>query len=122
MTTMTLPTPVATIPKTRVEAETLAKMRIAVHIDTEVLHPEVARRKANVWLLMYAGNLLGAEEPELILNEGLFWRMDVVLTSPQRGFIGKVGKLCVNALSGEVLTSDTLAEDLQASADALIID
>lgn len=36
----------------RVDLKPLPKMRITVHIDTEVLDSEVARRKANVWLLM----------------------------------------------------------------------
>jgi hypothetical protein len=120
MTTMIVQTPPTTIPKMVAEAETFAKMRIAVHIDTEVLHPEVARRKANVWLLMYVGNLLGAENPELTLKGQLWWRMDVVLTSPKRGHIGTVGKLYVDALSGEVEASETLSEELQNNADALV--
>lgn len=97
-----------------------AKLRIAVHIEAEVLDPEVARRKANVWLLMYAGNLLGAENPELVINHGLRWRVDVILTSPKRGHIGKVGHLCLDAITGEVMATETLPEELRANADALI--
>jgi len=96
------------------------KLRIAVHIEAEVLDPEVARRKANVWLLMYAGNLLGAENPELVINQGLRWRVDVILTSPKRGHIGKVGQLCLDAITGEVMATETLPEELRANADALI--
>lgn len=120
MTTMTVSTSAAPIPQSASEAEKLPKMRIAVHIDAEVLHPETARRKANVWLLMYAGNLLGAEDPELILKDRLIWRMDVVLTSPIRGYIGSVGRLCVDATSGEVLASDVLPKELQQNANMLV--
>ena len=50
------------------KANQSTKMQVSVHIDTEVLDPEVARRKANVWLLMNVGNLLRADDPELILT------------------------------------------------------
>jgi len=95
------------------------KLHIAVHIDAEVLDGEVARRKANVWLLMNAGNLLGAENPELVLHHALMWRVDVILTSPSRGHIGKVGQLCLDARTGEVFATATLPEELKVSADAL---
>jgi len=97
------------------------KLRIAVHIEAEVLDPEVARRKANVWLLMYAGHLLRADYPELILESGqiLMWRYDVVLTSPRGGDIGKIGKIRVLATTGEVLASESLHEELLVNAQAL---
>jgi len=98
-----------------------AKLRIAVHIEAEVLDPEVARRKANVWLLMYAGHLLRADYPELILDSGqtLMWRYDVVLTSPRGGDIGKIGQIRVLASTGEVLASASLSEELLVNAQVL---
>jgi hypothetical protein len=49
---------------------------------TEVLDSEVARHKANVWLLETVGNLLGAENAELIMDGPLRWRYDVILGLP----------------------------------------
>jgi hypothetical protein len=122
MTTMTLPTPATEIPESVTAAQTAAKMRIAVHIDTEVLHPEVARRKANVWLLMYAGHLLRADRPELVIepDQDLMWRYDVILTSPKSGDVGKVGQLRVRAANGEVLAPEAYGDELADTADHLV--
>ena len=57
MTIITVPT--KTNRPFRSPNSTEARMQVTVHIDTEVLNPEVARRKANVWLLETVGNLLG---------------------------------------------------------------
>lgn len=115
METMILETPERTADLSHI----MPKMRVAVHIDAEVLDSEVARRKANVWLLTNAGNLLGAKNPELLLQDRLLWRMDVILSSPRRGYIGKVGQLCVDARTGEILSADNLIEEYYTNANAL---
>jgi hypothetical protein len=120
MTTMSVSTPAVTVPKTVAEAQSVTKMRVAVHIDTVVLHPEVARRKANVWLTMYAGHLLRADNPELILKDGLFWRYEVILTSPHGGDIGTVGQIQVKAETGEVVSGESLADELSAQSTSLV--
>ena len=118
MTTMTIPTTVA--PAITTTEALLPKLRIAVHIETDVLNPEVARRTANVWLLLYAGHLLRADNPELILRDGLFWRYDVILTSPHGGDIGAVGQIQVTAETGEVIARESLADELSAQSTSLI--
>ena len=100
-----------------------ARMQVTVHIDTEVLDPQVARRKANVWLLERVGNLLGAENAELVLGEPLRWRFDVILGLPNldhpgSGDLFRVGVIEVNAATGEVLNQLELAGELHASAAA----
>lgn len=115
MTTMVLPIEQMNLPTTK----SPSKLQIKVHIDAEVLDPEVARRKANVWLLLYAGNLLRADYPELILDKDLLWRYTVVLTSPGGGDAGKIGQICVRAATGEVIASESLSRELIANAEAL---
>ncbi len=115
MTTMVLPIEQMNLPTTK----SPSKLQINVHIDAEVLDPEVARRKANVWLLLYAGNLLRADYPELILDKDLLWRYTVVLTSPGGGDAGKIGQICVRAATGEVIASESLSRELIANAEAL---
>ena len=100
-------------------------LRVAVHVQADVLAPEVARRHANVWLLMHAGNLLGAEQPELILGQQLMWRFDVRLAVPRLkplgiGVAGIIGQLHLDAITGEALVSATFVEELQDRADALV--
>lgn len=96
------------------------RLQVSVHIEAEVLSAEAARREANYWLLENVGNLLRADNLELVLGEQLVWRVDIVLTSPTRGQIGVVGRLELDAITGEVLADKTLAEELAPRAHALI--
>lgn len=105
------------------KATTDQTMQIMVNIQAEVLDAEVVRRMANVWLLENAGNLLGAEHPELILGDRLFWRYDVILGIPNldrpgTGELVRVGQIMLDATTGEVQKRETLAEELQGHATA----
>jgi hypothetical protein len=73
------------------QAGDVAHVQINVFVQAEVIAAEAAHRRANVWLLEHAGNLLRAESPELVLGEPLTWRVDVMLTSPRRGTVDWVG-------------------------------
>ena len=99
--------------------EKAERLQISVHVQAEVLSAEVARRRANVWLLEHIGNLLRAESPELVLGDRLVWRADVMLTSPSRGRVGVIGRLELDALTGDVLADESLAEELLPRARAL---
>lgn len=106
---------------TKVKASQSTKMQVSVHIDTEVLDPEVARRKANVWLLMNVGNLLRADYPELILeDEQLLWRYDVLLTRIDYGIVGTIGRIHVQAISGDVIEESKIALGFNTAAVALL--
>ena len=98
------------------------RLQISVHLQTEVVAPEIARRRANAWLLEYVGNLLRAETPELILGERLIWRLDIVLTHPDVGTVGTVGRIEVDATTGEMITDVEKAEELIATVYALVED
>jgi len=95
------------------------RLQISVHIQAEVLSAEVARRWANAWLLKNVGNLLRAESPELVLGDQLTWRVGVVLTSPTRGRVGRVGWLEIDATTGDVAADDALAQEIITRARAL---
>lgn len=88
------------------------RLKVSVHLDAEVLPAETVRRQANVWLLEHIGNLLRAESPELVLREPLVWRLDIVLTSPTKGRVGMIGRLEIDAVTGEVLADETLTQEL----------
>ena len=97
-------------------------MQVMVNIRADVIDPEVARRKANGWLLDNAGNLLAAVTPELLLGEQLQWRFDVVLgvpdlAAPGQGTTQRIGQITVDAISGEVMTAPELAAELQRHRD-----
>lgn len=93
------------------------RMQIVVNVHAEVLDPELARRQANVWLLENAGNLLGAENPELVLGDRLLWRYDVIvgtpsLDQPGYGEAHRVGQITLDAVTGEVQDPATLIRRL----------
>ncbi len=95
-------------------------MHVSVHIQAEVLSAEAARRRANVWLLENVGNLLRAESPELVLDEQLIWRVDIVLTSPAQGEVGLVGRLELDATTGKSISRRDLSSGDDPPCHALI--
>jgi hypothetical protein len=108
------------IPVSSLDAPSAAQsVQVNIHVQAPVVSPELARRRANVWLLEHAGNLLRAETPELIAGEKLTWRLDVVLTSPARGVVGRVGQLEVDPATGDVLADKSLVKEIVAHAQAL---
>jgi len=123
MTVMTVPT--KTKRGTRLRSGSTERMQVKVHVDAEVLEPEIARRRANVWLLETVGNLLGAENAELILSEPLCWRFDVILGLPDldrpgTGDLFRIGMIEVDATTGEVLNQEQLFQELHTSAAAAV--
>lgn len=94
-------------------------LQINLHVQAKVVSPEVARRQANAWLLEHVGNLLRAEAPELVAGDQLTWRVDVMLTSPTRGTVGRVGRLEIDSSTGEVLADKALAQEIIAHAQEL---
>lgn len=102
------------------KTEKADRMQVSVHIQAEVLSAEAIRREANYWLLENVGNMLRADNPELVLGDQLVWRIDIVLTTPTRGQVGVVGRLELDAITGEVLADQTLTEELTPRAHDLI--
>lgn len=102
------------------------RMQVNVYIKADVMAPAMALRKANAWLSMHAGHLLVAENPELVLREPLQWRFDVVYSRPNRQKPGIVqraylGRMHMDAISGEVTEQEQLIKELTANADALAV-
>ena len=121
MTVMTVP--IKTKRETRQRRGAAARMRVKVHIDAEVLDPEIARRRAHVWLLNTVSNLRFAENAELILTEPLCWRFDVILGLPDldrpgTGDLFRIGRIEVDATTGEVLHQEQLSQELHSTAAA----
>lgn len=97
------------------------RIQVMIHVQAEVLDPGIARRRANVWLTMNAGHLLMVMNPELVLEEPLQWRFDVMLSVPQLDAPGtaaqkRIGQIRLNAHSGEVIDATALVEELRANA------
>ena len=112
-------------PKGRTE-HAIDWMQVNVYIKADVMAPALALRKAIVWLSMNAGHLLIAENPELVLREPLQWRFDVIYSLPNRQKPGTalrtyLGRMYMDAISGEVSDQEQLIKELTANADALAV-
>jgi hypothetical protein len=84
---------------------------IAIRATIEV-DAATARRKVTGWLVSEVGNLLMGDDPALVIAERVSWRVPVLLTSPERGVIGQVGTVDVDAQTGDVLSSAELIQEL----------
>lgn len=77
--------------------------------------PEVARRRANRFLTMDVGILIGADEPLLVWGERPVWRFTTNLYLPHMGKVGPVGMIEVDAVTGQVVPPST--EQIQETQD-----
>jgi hypothetical protein len=99
-----------------------AQVDIHIHVSAAVnITPFVARQRANAFSILEISNQLLAETPELVVGERLCWSVPIVLTSPARGVVGKVGEILVDATTGEVLADEEavrrMTEDVRRLAE-----
>ncbi len=86
-----------------------------------LVNENVARRKANRWLVESVSNMLAADEGRLVEHEGQpLWRFGAYVTG--RGHIpwGPIGHVDVDADQGNVLHDDSQTEQLMINARALV--
>jgi hypothetical protein len=81
----------------------------------------VARQKVTRFVVMEISTQLLGEAPELSVGDRLCWAVPVVVTSPARGIVGKVGAIAVDATTGELLvyeeTVRRMADDARRLAE-----
>src|SRR5688500_11124129 len=71
-----------------------------------LLDPQIARRKANGWMVTYVGSVM-AQQPQLKLVEShLVWQFKAFLAIQGQPLLGPVGQVIVDAYSGEVLADE----------------
>lgn len=84
--------------------------------------PDSARRRASGYLGMHVGLLLGASDPQLLLGERPVWKFSVNLHLPSCGYVGRVGAIMVDAITGAVIPlSAATIQQLQERAHDLIV-
>jgi hypothetical protein len=94
----------------------------AIHVDQS---PEinitsfVARQKATRFVITEISTQLLGEMPELRAGDRPYWSVPVVLTSPARGIIGKVGEIAVDAMTGELLVNEETVRRMTEDARRL---
>ena len=73
---------------------------------------QTARRQATAWLASEVGNMLIGGEPQLVIGRHTIWRVPATLTSSERGPLGQVGMVDVDAENGQLLITDDLKEQI----------
>ena len=79
---------------------------------------EVVKDLAADFLLMKVGNLLMVGEPSLLRGQRC-WKVPIFLGNIRSGLLGQVGKLLVDAETGEVLFTDEERTRIEAQANEL---
>ncbi|MCI0513123.1 hypothetical protein L0128_07930 [candidate division KSB1 bacterium] len=80
----------------------------------------VAKQKVNRFLLMNTGNLIHALDPDLVLSDSLFWKVPIGFSTPEKGFLGRIGFILVEAINGNLeLENSTPIPELEANAERL---
>ena len=80
----------------------LRSMKVRFQFEGDVnISPYIAQQKVNQLLIMNLPNLIMADEPDFELTQdGGFWRVPVVITNHEKGIVGKVGEVVVDACTG----------------------
>jgi len=96
-------------------------LKMEVTISTRMqISAVAAKRQVNRLLLERMGNLLYAEEPNLLVGTRLLWRVPIWLGLPTRGPVGSVGTIDVDAQSGEILFTPQQLAEIGTYGDALV--
>jgi hypothetical protein len=112
------------IPAIQAPAGATVNIRVEVTAPLNIT-PFVARQTVNAFVVMEISTHLRSEPPDLVVGERLRWSVPVVLTSPTRGVVGKVGELLVDATTGELLVDEEtvrrMTEDVNRLAERSLL-
>jgi hypothetical protein len=79
-----------------------------------------ARQKVSGYVGSHISHLMVGVEPSLIFSQKrLVWRVPIVLATPQRGRLGEVGHLDIDARTGQLLISPDFTEQIKQHAQTL---
>lgn len=97
-----------------------ATVAIRIELTAQAnITPFVARQKVTGFVIREISDRMRGDEPELVVGDRLCWSVPVVLTSPSRGVVGKVGEILVDATTGELLVETDTVQRMSDDADRL---
>jgi hypothetical protein len=98
-------------------------LNIEIKLTANILvTSEMARRRVNVFVGNEIADLLHGETPDLVLCEnGVYWRVPVVLSSRSIGRIGPVGVIDVDVETGDLKVSDQTISEIEARAQRFAV-
>ncbi len=97
-----------------------ATVAIRIELTAQAnITPYVARQKVTGFVILEISDRMRGDQPELVVGDRLCWSVPVVLTSPTRGVVGKVGEILVDATTGELLVEKDTVQRMSDDADRL---
>ena len=97
-----------------------ATVTIRIELTAQAnITPFVARQKVTGFVILEVSDCTRGGQPELVIGDRLCWSVPVVLTSPGRGVVGKVGEILVDATTGELLLEKDTVQRMRDDADRL---
>jgi hypothetical protein len=97
-----------------------ANVAIRIELTAQVnFTPFVARQAVTGFVIREISDRMRGESAELVVGDRLCWSVPVVLTSPTRGVVGKVGDILVDATTGELLVDKDTVPRMKDDADRL---
>src|SRR5438477_12131843 len=97
-----------------------ATVAIRIELTAQAnITPFVARQKVTGFVILEISDRMRGDQPELVVGDRLCWSVPVVLTSPTRGVVGKVGEILVDATTGELLVEKNTAQRMKDDGDRL---
>ncbi|MDM8528386.1 hypothetical protein QUF58_09270 [Anaerolineales bacterium HSG24] len=82
--------------------------------------PLEARRQVSIFVTHNIADLLHGDIPNLVWREeGVYWRVPVILSSPSKGRIGLIGTIDVDVETGKLLITNTNIGKIEQEAQRL---
>lgn len=97
-----------------------AKLDINISLSAQAnITAFVARQKVTQLVIQEVSTQLRGAAPDLLVGDRLCWSVPVVLTSPAKGDLGRVGEIQVDATTGEILADALVLEGIAQHAELL---
>lgn len=101
------------------DAVSLPDGRPVYVVVPDLVGEDVARRKANRWLIDHVGNMVMADQGVLQpVDDQMVWRFGAFITAPSHPPRGPIGYVDVNAADGQILSDSKTAESLIANGQS----
>jgi hypothetical protein len=96
------------------------QLAIDVHLSATVnVTAFSARQKVTGFVADEISTNMHAGEPKLVVGERICWRVPVILSMPPSGDRGEVGTIDVDIETGQLLTTQSLIEEIESRAQYL---
>jgi hypothetical protein len=101
--------------------QTLQDFDLEISVYAKInISPMAAQRQVTGWVVSEVGNMLMGGKPRLVVSQPTVWRVPILISSSDQGFLGEVATIDVDAATGQLLlTADTI-EEVLAHAQAFI--